>query len=266
MDFLSLGQRLNWGQLAVFSDHLKDPATLASLTASIRSRETDLPLIYSAAVMARDSGAVAAYLRTFSKTGVADMGAAMKQGAGGLNELLSRKQRLYDSPAMRQARERQAVRDWQGFTTEICRQQPLLALALKYLCYLLSGFFFAAAAHQLWPAVSALEEPLRVRGFHLAREILFAVGFLLVVLLLSEPFLAQDSQKAALPFRLHLPGIGGAVPAQHPGNHLFNMNQANLLTLLLFFVLQGLLYIACVVKLAEIRRQRVPARMKLMML
>ncbi|HVV00245.1 MAG TPA: hypothetical protein VHH88_02715, partial [Verrucomicrobiae bacterium] len=92
------------------------------------------------------------------------------------------------------------------------------------------------------------------------------VGFLLVVLLLSEPFLAQDSQKAALPFRLHLPGIGGAVPAQHPGNHLFNMNQANLLTLLLFFVLQGLLYIACVVKLAEIRRQRVPARMKLRLL
>jgi hypothetical protein len=36
--------------------------------------------------------------------------------------------------------------------------------------------------------------------------------------------------------------------------------------MLLFFVIQGLLYIACVVKLAEIRRQRVPTRMKLKLL
>jgi hypothetical protein len=36
--------------------------------------------------------------------------------------------------------------------------------------------------------------------------------------------------------------------------------------MLLFFVLQGLLYIACVVKLAEIRRQRVFPKMKLRLL
>ena len=44
------------------------------------------------------------------------------------------------------------------------------------------------------------------------------------------------------------------------------MNQLSLLTLLLFFVLQGLIYVACVIKLAEIRRQRIPARMKLKLL
>jgi len=38
------------------------------------------------------------------------------------------------------------------------------------------------------------------------------------------------------------------------------------LTLLLFFVLQALIYTACLVKLAEIRRQRVPTRMKLRLL
>src|SRR5208283_3229363 len=34
-------------------------------------------------------------------------------------------------------------------------------------------------------------------------------------------------------------------------------------TLLLFFVLQGLIYISCLVKLSEIGRQNVPPRMKL---
>ena len=44
------------------------------------------------------------------------------------------------------------------------------------------------------------------------------------------------------------------------------MNKETMLTMLLFFVLQGLLYIACVVKLAEIRRQNVPPRTKLKLL
>ena len=44
------------------------------------------------------------------------------------------------------------------------------------------------------------------------------------------------------------------------------MNPMSLLTLLLFFVLQALLYAACLVKLAEIRRQRVLPRVKLRLL
>ena len=44
------------------------------------------------------------------------------------------------------------------------------------------------------------------------------------------------------------------------------MNRASLLTLLIFFVLQALIYISCLVKLAEIRRQRVVPRVKLKLL
>src|SRR5439155_18905102 len=43
-------------------------------------------------------------------------------------------------------------------------------------------------------------------------------------------------------------------------------NKPSLLTLLLFFVLQGLLYTSCLVKLAEIRRQNIAPRMKLRLL
>ena len=82
--------------------------------------------------------------------------------------------------------------------------------------YLLGGFFLAAALH-FARRVPTLERPLQVRGFHLAREFLFALGFLLVVLLLSEPFLAQESQRVEIPFRLRLPTVGSAVPAGSPG-------------------------------------------------
>ena len=108
-----------------------------------------------------------------------------------------------------------------------------------------------------------------MRGFHLLRELLFALGFLLVVLLLSEPFLAQEGQKESFSLRLHLPMAGGVVPAGVAGIKQTVMNPLNAtvwLTLLAFFVLQALIYVSCLVKLAEIRRQPVPPRMKLKLL
>jgi hypothetical protein len=139
-------------------------------------------------------------------------------------------------------------------------------MILKWVFYLAGGFLLAMAMHFARPPVSALEQPLQVRGFHYAREILFALGFLLVVLLVSEPFLAQDSQRAEIRFQLRLPTAGGVVPVGKPGVSSSLMNQTVLLTMLLFFVLQALLYAASIVKLAEIRRQRVPPRVKLKLL
>jgi hypothetical protein len=92
------------------------------------------------------------------------------------------------------------------------------------------------------------------------------LGFLLVVLLLSEPFLAQDGQKAEFAFRLRLPMAGAAAASLMPIVKSQLMNPRSLFTLLLFFVLQALLYCACLVKLAEIRRQKVPARMQIKLL
>jgi len=59
---------------------------------------------------------------------------------------------------------------------------------------------------------------------------------------------------------------GGVVPAGITAIKQNIMNPTIILTLLIFFVLQALLYIGCLVKLAEIRRQNVPPRMKLKLL
>jgi hypothetical protein len=107
---------------------------------------------------------------------------------------------------------------------------------------------------------------LQVRGFHVAREILFALGFLLVVLFLSEPFLAPESAAAAKPFRLRIPMAGSVVQPGSTNLKTSFMDKSKLIPMSLFFVLQGLLYISSIVKLAEIRRQRVNSRVKLRLL
>jgi hypothetical protein len=254
MDLMSLGQRLNWNQLVTFVGRIEDVGTLHLLTDQVRKAGGQLPILFSSVLLSGKPADVAKYVMNFSQTGLNDLGSSLRFGAGGVNELLQRDQRLYSS----------------GFRHQVALgyslQEPWLAFGMKWLAYLLSGFLFAAALHFARPAVSSLERPLQVRGFHVAREILFALGFLLVVLLLSEPFLAQESQKEDFSFRLHLPTVDNVVTAGFARAHPNIMNNIILLTLLLFFVLQGLIYIACLVKLAEIRRQQVPARMKLKLL
>ena len=264
MDLMSLGQRFDWGQLATFVENLNNTETLRVLTVLVR-RDESVPVIYAAVCLTGNGGGVAKYLSNFSKTGLNDLRLSLTYGAGGVNQLLQGNRRLCDSPIC----ERMAAvsaRTLPTFGSTFALRAPGQALAAKWFLYLLGGFFLAVAFHCA-RRVTVLEKPLEVRGFHVAREALFALGFLLVVLLLSEPFLSQGSQKTDFPFRLRLPTVGSAVAAASTGAKPPIMNnEHNFIALLLFFVLQAFLYIACLVKLAEIRRQRVAPRVKLKLL
>jgi hypothetical protein len=266
LDFMSLGQRFNWDQLTVFVGKIEDTQTLQRLANAFRQIPGREPVIFSAVELSGNPGAVGEYLSHYNQTGVTDLASSLRTGSGGVSELLKRDERLFD-PALRRS-----LAAWGPFelfrdlAAEFCWRMPELAITVKWLLYMAAGFLFAASLHFARRDASELERPLQVRGVHLAREFLFALGFLLVVLILSEPFLAQEGQKAALPFRLHVPMVGAAVQAGNNGAHRSIMNPSNIWTMLLFFVLQALLYIASLVKLAEIRRQRVPPRMKLKLL
>ena len=275
MELLSLGQRFNESQLAEFLAPVPDPATLQLMAEAVLRTEGEaaetnsaasLPgraRLFAAVVLSGQPAAVMRYLTNFAQTGPADLATALTFGAGGLDELLRHQERLWRPPAVALQQPAAGLARW---VAPIVWRAPAFALALKWLLYFGSGFLLAAALHYGRKPVPALERPIQVGGLHWARESLFALGFLLVVLLLSEPFLAQNGQKAELTFRLRLPMAGGVVPAATPNARVSPMNETILLTLLLFFVLQGLLYTACLVKLAEIRRQRVPARVRLKLL
>jgi len=266
LDFLSLGERFNWDQLTAFVAQIPDGTTLHQLTAEARNAGSQLPVLFAAVELSGQPAAVAAYLGKFPETGWKDLGASLHYGAGGVTELMQSDRRLYRSGMLERLVAYNPFGAMVYFAAQHVRQTPQLAMAVKLLFYLLGGFLLAVAAHLSRPAAGPLELPLQVRGFHLFREFLFSLGFLLVVLLLSEPFLAQESQRESFSLRPHLPTVGGVVAAGMAGIKQTVMSPIVLLTLLIFFVLQALIYTACVVKLAEIRRQRVPPRMKLKLL
>ncbi len=266
MDLMSLGQRFSWGQLAVFVNNIGEPKTLSMLTEDVRNAGPKLPELFSAVALSQQPAGVSAYLAQFSKTGMADLGGSLRYGEGGVNELLQRQQRLFLSATREKWTSSGPLAMFFRAGTDYSLHQMWFALAVKWFFYVSGGFLLAAALHWMRPAPVEMEESPRPLGYGLVREIFFAVGFLLVVLLVSEPYLAQDSQKAEFAFRLRLPLTGAVASSILPLVKSKLMNTRSLLTMLLFFVLQGLLYCASLAKLKEILRQRVPARMQLRLL
>ena len=266
LDLMSLGQRFNWGQLVVFVGEIQDTETLRRQAHLVRLAEQALPELYAAIHLSGQPDAVADYIMTYSRTGLKDLGSSLRYGSGGVRQLVRSKLPLCHSTLRSTLARYQPFNTLIASTADLALRQPGLALTLKCLCVLAAGFVFAAAIHFAWAAVPSLERPLQVRGFQLVRETLFALGFLLVVLVLSEPFLAQESQKVVFPFRLRLPTVGMPVAAARVSAKPVFMQPLSLITVSVFFVIQGLIFTACLFKLAEIRRQRVPPRMKLKLL
>ena len=265
-DFVSLGERFNWDQLTAFVAAIPDAATLHQLADGARLADDKLSVLFVAVQMTGRPQAVGRYLAKFNKTGLDDIASSLSYGADGVTTLVTRDQRFYRPAWLQPLLLRNPFGGFYYFTAHGVVQNPWLTLALKWLLYLGAGFLFATALHIAQPEATELERPLAVRGVHVFRECLFALGFLLMVLLVSEPFLAQERQEGGFAFHLQLPMAGGGMAAGIAGLKQTVMSPIIYLTLLLFFVLQALIYMACLLKLAEIRRQQVPPRVKLKLL
>lgn len=266
LDVLSLGQRFNWGQLTAFVGKMDGSSTLHQQAELARNADAQLPDLFAAVELSGDPKAVAQYLKDFPKTGYSDMTSAFRFGAGGIRALVRSEHRLYASGLHQWAARTEPLASLVALGANYSWRTPQVALIVKWFLYFIGGFLLAMALHVGKGPASKLEAPLQVRGFHVARELLFALGFLLVVVLLSEPFLAQEGAATVKPFHLQIPTAGTAI---QPGNTDLKttfMDKSRLIPMALFFVLQGLLYISSIVKLAEIRRQQVGPRIKLRLL
>ncbi len=262
MDFMSLGERLNWDQLTAFTAQIPNATALHRLAAAARRAGGQLPVLFAAVQLSGRPAAVGAYLERFPDTGLADLGASLRYGANGVSELAQRQERFYDPALERRVTACAPVGVFSGWGAVLALQTPVLALETKWLLYLFAGFCLAATLRRADPVT--VSPP--VLGLRWLRNGLFALGFLLVVLCLTEPFLSPKNPPGATALRLFPSALAAAVPAVATPIHQTIMNPIILLPLLVFLVLQALLYLACLVKLAEILRQRLPPQMKLKLL
>jgi hypothetical protein len=264
LDLLSLGKRLNWAQLTDFLARVGDLATLSNLAKVLRERETELPVLFSAVHLSDSPASLARYVLRFGDSSIDDLRFSLMKGKGAVRELLERQKPIHH------ARLREtvllSVPISPVFTpfVKITRRAPVLSLVFKCDLLLIGAFLLGLAMNYVAP-VPPGEEPQQKRLIS-TPQMVFALCFLGMAVLLTEPFLLQAHPKTRSPLRWQFPMVGGGVRQTMTKQAKPMIDQYSLLTLLAFVIIQAAIYSFCRHKLAEIARQAIPSKLKLRLL
>ncbi len=257
LDLLSLSTRLDWVSLTEVMRRIDDLGTLRELAEALRVHGDESANICSAVVLSGNASGVAHYLSHFAETGLNDLAFGLRHGRAAVELLVQQQQRVY----------------YGGFRSKVIKYDPFgaffremtpLAIETRSGALVLKYSFLLLATLCVARAVGSITSVLGLRfGVRFAADSILALAMVFVAGIAIEPFLGLPSQVNDFPIRFQLPNLAGAVGLKLSPITRAQMNQLSLVSLVIFFLVQASIYVWCLTKLAEIRRQALAPRMKL---
>ena len=251
MDLLSLGKRLDWGQLCQLTRITESTATLAEFARLARAVPDAFPHIYAAALLTQSADAVADYLIRFGQEGLMDLKEALALGKGAVDILLKRQVAINRDGI---------AQGWNGVAA-IALQFPTLGLIVRYLGFLLGSFLVFHGLER------CLFDPVSKSGDKLPRmkNVVLGVITALMFILGTEPFLIKPPSMTAFNITMSVPVISalgdpGSLSNVKP---TFNMDLNTLLSIGFFLLLQVSMYLICLWKISTIDKQPLNPLIKL---
>lgn len=264
LDLLSLAQRLNWVQMTVLIERLDSFKEVGEVVDLMRrAGEAKLPALYTALMFASSPELVVHYLQQLGIDSLGDLEFGMAQGSRAYELLLDRQVQIEQVPQ----------REWLtahppfdalffGFVGMTARV-PSAGVYFKYLFVFLGGFLLIRGISELLPRATELERSLQLKQFGLARQSVIAAALFLAIIAASEPHLV-DTRQPDIPLpRWKYPMADAALVANITKPIQKFMNQLTYAALGGFLVIQGIIYIVCLLRLAEIRKQPISSDLKL---
>lgn len=261
LDLLSVGKRLDWVSMTEFVKQVDSIATLRDLAEAVRQHEDGVPHVFAAVALSASGKGVAKYLSKYPESGLNDIKFALRQGRGAVELVVKQQQRIYYAGQFRGR-----VVQYDPFGAFFHGLMPaainshLGALFLKYALLVFAALFIARTVGFIVPPVG------HRFGIRFGADLVLAAAISFIVALAVEPFVGLPAQMSELPFRIQLPGAGGeAVTAINNITKPY-MKESSLISLSFFFVVQALIYVWCLTKLGQIRREPGDPRIKLRLL
>ena len=253
LDILTLGKRLNWVQLSELLRTAGNLRTVGQFAHLTRVAPEHLPVIYSAALMARSAEGVATYLIAYGQPGAAHLQLALSFGVGAVEQLVQRQV---------------PVTAGAGPEFELgaafALRHPELALLTKYAAFL-AGVFLLLRAVDL-RLFSSVEQALRGAFPRMGSGVIAAI-LTFIFFVFSEPFLLNAAPVSDYKIKLTIPVIGAlAAPDASPSTTPTTMDTSTILSIIVFASIQVGMYIICLLKISEISRQSIPAVTRLRLL
>ncbi|MFO1501472.1 MAG: hypothetical protein U1G07_24300 [Verrucomicrobiota bacterium] len=264
LDLLSLGKRLNWGQLVHLLKRVPDTNALENVATLIREQEAHLPVVYSAMHCVDNARTVAAYLEHFPATGLRDLAFAVGTGVEPARAVLTRQQPIHYPTVRDRLTGYGAVAMIYEPTARLAADYPGLGVGLKYTLYVLGTLLIARALLYLSP--SLMDELTAERPLVSGPQLAIGLCLLFIMLFFTESLVTRATPAVGPPLRIKFPMASAALRAKIPHQTRAMIDKVSAVSLLTFFVMQATIYVFCRMKLAEIRRQTLPSKLKLRLL
>lgn len=249
-DLLSLGRRLDWGQLVELLRWTDSTKTVGQYAHLARVAPGDMALIYAAALFSESADRVANYLIEFGKHGLTDLKLALSFGRGAVRQLILRQVPVNHTgtPALSSA-------------AELALTHPQFLFVLKCLGYA-AGVWLVLRGLDRWVVTPGSLASVPSRLMHMKAGML-SVILALIFIAVTEPFLLKAAPLSEFRPRMHLALDLANSTLVAQSQPVKTMAPTNLITIAVFAALQIAVYFICLLKIREIARQPVSALVRL---
>ena len=268
MATLSLGRQLDFRSLANLAAFTDSIGTWAEMATIFRAQPDRIPQLYTALHFQKGSHTLFNYLATHPETGNGDIDAALLSGPGSLDYLLDNSLPVYQ-PALIADKAISALEPFRPKAfAELAVEDRSSALYLKFGLMLTAGLFFAFAMAAAWRGSSEESEEIsRMMPSVMARDLFISCVVAICLWIIFEPeILKSPTEETDSGPRIEFAVASALESLQSPVKAMQDINQVTLLVLVLFFVIQLVIYCFCLIKLKEISKQSLSASMKLQLL
>lgn len=248
-DLLSVGRRLNWGQLTEWLRSCPNSNTLGEFAHLMKVASDRTPVLYAASVFLGMPREVTRYAMDFGSAGVDGIAEALLHGEGAVRQLLLRQVPV--NPDVPMALE---------FLAGLSLRHSLFLTLLKYI-----GF-----AGGVWLAFRGLDRVImgpvgRGAGRMMmhARSGVIALVFSGILFILSEPFLLRGNPPPDYQIIVSIPALSTIGQLQASPSSAAAIDASTIVTVVFFAALQVLVYLICLMKIREIERRDAPLLLKL---
>lgn len=268
IDTLSLGRSLDYcslGSLAQLTTALSDWSQMAAL---FRAQPNRIAELYTALRFSEAPAVLHAYLAEHPAVGDRDLNFALRHGPGAVSYLIHSKQTIYRANSS-VATILNALAPYrpESFAVLTLRHHSL-GLMLKFSLLFCAGLAFALAMGSAWRhSLGNIDTVSRSNPAVMVRDVLISLVVLITLWTFFEPEMLKSRESVANTGpRIEFAVADALQSLKSPIKTMQELNQVTLLVLVLFLIVQLVIYCFCLIKIKEVGKQSLSATMKLKLL
>lgn len=269
ISFLGMSKRFKWAELSELISLCKTPDSFNKMSALFRTHPKYHRLFYKILVLSGNPDATIAYLNKFGKQGLEDIKVATTKGSGSIQHLLFQNLPIDNNNGLSGIAKTPLPSSLNQFLTKTCLDSSLLGLSVKIMLLFIAGFSFSKMIQDVKEKQRmSYRNYQNLNTFVILRNCAFALLFTAIALFILEPVLLH--QETASPFatiqaNFAVANFGESLKT-NPMGKTVELDLVAGIILGMFFIIQLAIYLYCLVRITEVKKQDAKPQLKLKLL